>query len=756
MSGIQPGRANGRRVGSARLWTTVAAGAVVATLAGAAVANAQTADAPKAADARPAEPATAVLAPISVEAAAGPPPTASIGTTPPAYAGGQVSRGGRLGALGNRDMMDVPFQVTGYTAELIRNQQAETIADVLANDPTVRTTNTFGNFGEQFVIRGFPLTGEDIAINGLYGIAPRQIIATEFYERVELLRGANAFLNGIAPSGGGIGGSINLVPKRAADAPLTRFTGSWAQDSRFGAAADIGRRFGADNQFGARVNAAYRDGETAIEDETRALTLLGLGLDWRGEDARVTLDVGYQRQRVDNGRPVVNLTGTGVPDVPDADAGYAQDWSFSKMRDTFAQLSGEYDFAPNVTGHASFGIRDMREDGDYANPTVDKDGIGTIGRLGVPREDLALSGQAGVRGEAVTGPVLHRFDVGTAVMRTTNRNAFSYAFGQPFDLNDPAKLPRPGTDLAAGDFSDLPKVSRVDLHSVYVSDTLGFLDDRVMLTLGLRQQWLEAQNYDRTSGDVTETFDQSELSPVVGLVVRPTRQISLYANRIEGLAQGPTAPGSADNSGQMFDPYVSTQYEIGGKLDLGRLSLSLAAFQTEQPVGVVDENNIFDVNGKTRVRGVEFTAFGEPLDGLRLIGGIVVTDAVLKKTAAIDTDGNGTLDGDHDGNDAVGVPDYQLNAGVEWDLPFLPEMTIGARVLHTAGQYADVANTQKIDSWTRLDIGARYRLEVDQRPVMIRANIENVTNEAYWASANGGYLTQGRPLTAKLSVGVDF
>ena len=747
MSSGHTGRTEGRRGGSARLWTTAAAGAVIATLAGAVPANAQTGGVPTAGDDRPPDPATAVLAPISVEAVAGPPPTASIGATPPAYAGGQVSRGGRLGALGNRDMMDVPFQVTGYTEELIRNQQAETIADVLANDPTVRTTNTFGNFGEQFVIRGFPVTGEDIAINGLYGIAPRQIIATEFYERVELLRGANAFLNGIAPSGGGIGGTINLVPKRAGDAPLTRFTGSWVQDSRFGAAADIGRRFGADNQFGVRLNAAYRDGETAIEDETKALTLLGLGLDWRGEDARVTLDVGYQRQRVDNGRPVVNLSGPGVPDVPDADAGYAQDWSFSKMRDTFAQLSGEYDFAPNVTGHATFGIRDMREDGDYANPTVDRNGDGTIGRLTVPREDLALSGQAGVRGEGVTGPVIHRFDAGVSALRTTNRNAFSFGSSQAFDLDDPEKLPRPGTTFSGGDFHDLPKVSRVDLHSVYVSDTLGFLDDRVMLTLGLRQQWLEARNYDRDTRSKTETFDQQALSPVVGVVVKPTEDISLYANRIEGLTQGPTAPLTAINAGEMFDPYKSVQYEVGGKWDLGRFALSLALFQTKQPVGFTDPTTLeFDVDGEQRHRGLEFTMFGEPIDGLRLLGGAVLTDAVLKKTAG----------GTNDGNDGVGVPESQLNVGADWDLPFLRDVAVSARVLHTGSQYADAANTQKIDNWTRLDIGARYTLQVDEHPVVIRANVLNVTNEAYWASAFNGYLTQGAPLTAKLSVGVDF
>ena len=54
------------------------------------------------------------------------------------YAGGQVARGGRLDILGNMDIMDAPFSITSYTAELIENQQARSILDMVANDPSVR------------------------------------------------------------------------------------------------------------------------------------------------------------------------------------------------------------------------------------------------------------------------------------------------------------------------------------------------------------------------------------------------------------------------------------------------------------------------------------------------------------------------------------------------------------------------------------------------------------------------------------------
>ncbi|RZJ22549.1 MAG: Plug domain-containing protein, partial [Brevundimonas sp.] len=88
----------------------------------------------------------------------------------PAYAGGQVATGGRVGMFGSQDVMDTPFSTTAYTEALVRNQQAVSIGDVLQNDPTVRVSKGFGNFQELYVIRGFPVYSDDMTYNGLYGV----------------------------------------------------------------------------------------------------------------------------------------------------------------------------------------------------------------------------------------------------------------------------------------------------------------------------------------------------------------------------------------------------------------------------------------------------------------------------------------------------------------------------------------------------------------------------------------------------------
>ena len=118
--------------------------------------------------------------------------------------------------------------------------------------------------------------------------------------------------------------------------------------------------------------------------------------------------------------------------------------------------------------------------------------------------------------------------------------------------------------------------------------------------------------------------------------------------------------------------------------------------------------------------------------------------------------GLGTLDG----NTAIGVPEVQANLNVEWDVPMLTGLTLDGRVVHTGEQFANASNTVELESWTRLDIGARYPAKFGDTTVTLRARIENVTDEDYWASTGGfpgaNYLVLGTPRTAVVSASVDF
>jgi iron complex outermembrane receptor protein len=636
----------------------------------------------------------------------------------------QVTSNGDLGALGTKSALETPFNVTSYTAQLVLDQQSETIGDVLENEPSVRTTYGSGNQSELFVIRGFALNGDDVAIDGLYGVTPRQIVSPELYESIQVLNGANAFLFGAAPGGSGIGGGINLIPKRA-QKTLLRATASYGADSVFGGNFDIGTRFGGEQEFGIRINGVYRNGETAIDDERRGVRVVGASFDVRKGPGRFFLDFGYEDQRAYQPRPEIRLANTSlaIPTVPDANANYAQPWSFTKLRDIYTLARIELDITDKVMAYVAGGFRDGREDGDYSTLTVTNSttGASTQSRLFVPREDNNESGKIGLRGRFAFAGISNEVNVGASVNFTQNRNAFAFgsfptgvrgcgAAVSAFctNLYAPVMVAKPANGTVGGDLDNVPIVAESAFRSAFLSDTIGLLDDKILVTLGARRQSMIVEGYDRATLRRTTRYNDTVTTPVVGVIVRPTENLSFYGNRIEGLAQGPTAPTTANtlNPGQIFPPFRSKQYEVGAKYAVKGLTATLAFYQTRQPNAYSKSTPTtanplamtYVVEGEQRNRGIELSLNGEPTDYLRFIGGITVTDARLTRT----------LNGATDGNKAIGVPDYQVNFGVEVVPPFLKKATLTGRVVRTGTQYLDVTNLQKLQTWTRFDLGIRY------------------------------------------------
>lgn len=673
------------------------------------------------------------------------------------YAGGQVARGGRAGILGTQDNMDVPFNITSYTNELIQNQQARTIGDVLKNDASVRVARGFGNFQDAYFIRGFILQSDEVAYNGLYGILPRQLIATELVERVEVLRGASAFLNGAAPGGGAIGGSINLVPKRAGNDPLTQVTIGEATGDQYRVSADIARRFGPDNSAGIRINAVRGNGGTGVDKENVDTSVLSIGADWHSRDVRLSADLGFQDNKLKRTRPSVTLDTalTSVPGLPDNDDNWAQNWTYSNERDKFATLRGEYDITSDMTAWAAFGIRKSKEASSLAGITVTDagNGDGTTFRADTRREDTAKSGEIGLRWKARTGEVGHSIVASASTYRLDKKTAYAWSDPLPTNLYAPIFYPSPPPNgsVVGGDLDHPLTTGRTRLDSVAIGDTLSFIDDRVLLTLGIRHQSIDDRTYNvNTGAENLGSYDKSNNSPFAGVVWKIRKDLSVYANYIESLSKGDAAPGTAINNGAVLSPYVSKQKEVGLKYDGGRIGGAIAFFTTEKPGGVLDATNIFREGGKDRHQGIELSVYGEAAKGLRVLGGVTFLDAKQRETE----------DGVTDGNRVIGVPKVQGNIGVEWDVPGMQGFSLDSQIVATGSSYADAANNQRVSGWARLDLGARYLMEVNGKLLTLRARIDNVTDRDYWASVGGypgnGYLTEGAPRTFLVSASMDF
>ncbi|WP_431149816.1 TonB-dependent receptor [Acidovorax facilis] len=701
------------------------------------------------------EPDGKTLSTVTVNASA----DASVQGLSPAYPGGQVARGGRAGILGTKDAMDTPFSITSYTNELIQDRHARSVGDVLQNDPTVRVARGFGNFQEAFFIRGFILDSDDTAYNGLYSLLPRQYIATELFERVEVLRGASAFLNGASPNGGGLGGSINLLPKRAPNEPLNRVTFGVASGGQTQVAADIARRFGPDGNTGIRVNAAARNGGTAVDHEDVQLGLLAVGLDWRSRDVRLSGDIGWQDHKLKNTRTNVTLGSavTTVPSVPDNQTNFAQPWSYSNERDVFGTLRGEWDLTPSTTAWAAAGARRGEEANSLANLTVTNaaSGAATTYRFDNTRKDSVNTGELGLRGKLQTGSVGHEWVAVASHYDFEKKNAYAMDWRNTHATNlyNPIATNLPGfsaNTLFGGDLANPLRTGSTRLSSFALGDTMAFMDNHLLFTVGLRHQKMEIANYDYGTGLQTDRYDQSRTSPLLAAVYKVNKGLSVYANYVEGLSQGQTAPSTATNRGEMLAPYVSKQKEVGIKFDAGRVGGSVALFSTTKPRAFLNTANLFSTSGKDRHQGIELAVQGEATKGLRLLGGLTWLDAKQLTTGAAATDGQRV----------IGVPKLQANLGAEWDVPGVPGLAVDGRWVHTGASYANATNTLRVPGWNRLDVGARYMTEVQGKLVTLRARIENLTNRNYWASVGGypgaGYLVVGAPRTLSLSVSVDF
>ncbi|ALJ14543.1 TonB-dependent receptor [Sphingopyxis macrogoltabida] len=677
----------------------------------------------------------------------------------------KVTGGGNVGVFGTKAAEDIPFNIRSYNEALILNQQPDTLGEVLENDPTVRTTLGFGIAGEVFVIRGFELDASDVGFDGLYGITPRQLVAPELFSSVQVINGASAFLNGAAPGGSGIGGSVNLIPKTA-ERDMTRATLGYTSAAHFSGAVDVARRFGANGEWGLRVNGSARRGDIAINDEFHSSYVLGATLDYNNGPLRSSLNLNYQRLNQSYWRGQVGI-GAVIPRVPDADTNYSQPWSQILTKDFFGAFSIEYDLSSEAMVYAKVGARDGREDQTTASITVLDAVTGAATGAGsyVPREDNNESATAGIRIKLEGGGMSHEVNAGVAVSWQVNRNAYDFDFiGYATNLYDPVVAPRPiPNQFVGGDLDNVFPIGRTRVSSAFFSDTLGLWDDRILITGGLRLQEIKTTSYSYADGSRTGGYKESAITPVVGLVVKPVEGLSIYGNRIEGLLAGTIAPPTIDdgqggflpvvNAGAVLPPVKSTQYEVGGKLNFGRFNAGLALFRIDKPNSFVDPVTLIYGNyGVQRNRGIEITLDGEPVDGLRIITGLTINDAKLRRTEG----------GINQGNDAIGVPEVLANANVEWDLPFLPELTLVGRVVYTGKQAANATNTLELDSWTRFDLGARYVALIGETPLTLRFNVDNVADKRYWASAYnvfsafGTRLLQGGPRTFKASASIEF
>lgn len=530
----------------------------------------------------------------------------------------------------------------------------------------------------------------------------------------------------------------------------------YTTQSQLGGSLDLGRRFGDSNQFGARMNLLHREGEAAVDNDRRRTTLASLGLDYRGDRVRTSVDMGYQKKTFHGGTMGVNISGVDfIPDVPDTTKNYSQKWGYSDIENEFGMARAEVDVTDAWTAYTAMGAQHAHETGVYSAPKlINAAGDATAGRLDTNRIIDAYSGMAGMRGNFDTGFVSHKVNVGYSAQIKRDKTAWRMSANNPsVNIYNNSDVAIPDNAYFGGNYFDPLATTRNRTQGWLMSDTLGVLDDSVLLTVAARQQKVVVRNYSNATGleDTSSRYTESRWMPTYGIVYKPLDALSLYANHTEALQPGSVAPNTASNYGQTTGIAHSKQNEVGVKVDFGNVGGTLALFEIKKPSAIQDSvTNRYGLDGEQRNRGVELNVFGEPALGLRLNGSTTWLDPELTKTQ----------DGTNNGHDAVGVSNFYAVLGAEYDIKPVDGLTATAKVNHTGSQYADAANTKKLDSYTTLDLGVRYRMRLnqEQNEMVWRVGVDNVTNEKYWASVEdyGTYIFQGEPRTLKVSMSYDF
>ena len=124
-----------------------------------------------------------------------------------------------------------------------------------------------------------------------------------------------------------------------------------ARDGTIVQAIDVSRRYGERKEWGVRLNSTYSNGNTPWNRQTDEFGNVVLGLDYRGENARIEADIGYQ---ADNLKPpmrffTVPTTTTLIPPPPKAGHNFQVPWAYYAPTDFFSTVRGEVDVTDSVT-----------------------------------------------------------------------------------------------------------------------------------------------------------------------------------------------------------------------------------------------------------------------------------------------------------------------------------------------------------------------------------------------------------------------
>lgn len=643
-------------------------------------------------------------------------------------------------------LRNIPQAISVVSEAQIEDQSLRSVADLLLFVPGATPGTGEGN-RDQLTLRGNNTTA-DFFVDGLRDDAQ---YFRDFYnlDRVEVLKGPNAMIFG---RGGG-GGVINRVTKRAGFGSHQQLIVSRDTEGGTRGTADVDMQLA--GALGLRVNSVWEKADSFRDHSGLKRYGINPTIGFQaGQDTRFDLSYEYFHDRRTTDRGVPSRDGRPLQGFDRTFFGDPED-SYSDADVQIASLAAEHRFSDALTlrnrtllaGYDKF----------YQNVFPSRLQLGTNGRpdqvvLGaynsrndrrnlISQTDLVWTGAlAGMDQTTVFG-----FEVA----RQRSRNLRQTGTFSAVDGGNLADLVDPTVERAvsyATSNSDANNRTRASVAAGYVQTQLR-PTDFIEIVAGLRFDRFKLTVDDARANVASRSRSDDLLSPRLGLVLKPARNLSIYGSYSRSyLPQSGEQFSSLTQTTEALEPERFDNKEIGAKLEVGRgLLATVALYQLDRSnTQAVNPNPLLPplLTGATRTQGLEVGLERSLSARLQVSAGYALQHSEIRRSTSAAPAGR---------NVAL-VPRHSLSLWSKYQLsrPF----AAGLGLLARSKTYASISNTVELPGYTRLDGALFYKLAPG---IEAQVNVENLLNQDYFPMAHSdNNIAPGAPRTARLTLRADL
>ena len=603
-------------------------------------------------------------------------------------------------------VMDLPQSVQIIGSEVIEQQQAIRLSEVIKNANGVYVGSARGGAQESFFSRGYDMSANNMFKNG-FRYNAGSIPEVSSLEKVEFLKGGSALLYGnVAP-----GGILNLVTKTPKFTEGGEFSMQIGSYSFYKPSLDI---YGPINKSIAyRFTASYENSESFRDFVKNERIYINPSFLFHLSDkTQITLQGDYLSAdwTPDFGTGIIGKT---ILDLP-RNQYFGALWSTANTKSSSASLLFNHDFNDNwkLGFNSSFQSYRRTQTSTAQISTLDANANWKRGLTKSDGAEQIFGDQLTLQGIFNTGRVKHQIFTG---IDYENSLAPSYTFGFYATPNGTTAITTEATaiNLYSYDYNtqslNIPYPSRANQLATTQTQRFGaFAQDLISINkyikvlAGIRWSWQE--NEVTTSKEVIEKVNGVNIittnldnaapvtgpktlnrafSPKAGLVIQPTTDLSLFASYSNSFT--PNTGTTVDL--KPLDPSIIDQYEVGLKKDFwnGLLSTNVTAYQIANnnlaqtapflADGVTQNatTTLKELVGATKGQGVEIDVTARPLEGLNIMAGYSFNETKVSKSSGT----NGSL---VVGDVLARTPKHTANLSFFYKLPagVLKGLTFGA------------------------------------------------------------------------------